>query len=103
MGQTYLPASRLAGEAEMVVAAPTIADWVHRIRAEYLEMPGLNLTPAEIQRMWGLDAVTCDALLETLVAVGFLRRTRAGGFVRADGGPRRGRVLTDGHQQSRQP
>ena len=90
MGQTYLPAFRpgRAGEAEMAAAQPTTADWVHRIRAEYLEMPGLCLTTTEIQRMWGLDAVTCEALLEALVAVGFLRRTRAGSFVRADNGPR---------------
>ena len=90
MSQTYVPAfrPRRAAEAAMVASPPTIADWVYRIRAEYLEMPGLILTTDEIQRMWGLDAITCVAILETLVAVGFLRRTRAGGFVRANSGPR---------------
>jgi hypothetical protein len=89
-GQMYVPASRprRASQAAMVAAQPAIADWVRRVRAGYLEMPGLILTVDEIQRMWGIDAVTCAAILNTLVAVGFLRRTRAGGFVRADGGPR---------------
>jgi hypothetical protein len=88
------------GEA-MLDAQPTIGDWVHRIRAEYLEMPGLSLTPIEIQRMWGLDPAMCDELLETLVNVGFLRRMRRGGFVRADNASV-GRVLTDGHRKTRQ-
>jgi len=47
-------------------------------------MPGLSLTVAQAQRLWGLDRTTCEALLETLVEASFLRRTRNGTFLRAD-------------------
>ena len=89
-GQTSVPASssHTAREAEMIAAQTTIGDWTHLIRSEYLEIPGLHLTRNQVQRLWGLDAITCDALLETLVDVRFLRRTHAGAYVRADGGGR---------------
>ena len=68
----------------MIAAQTTIADWLHLIRAEYLEIPGLHLTRKQVQRLWNLDDVTCDALLEALVEVRFLRQTQAGAYVRAD-------------------
>lgn len=68
----------------MVAARSTAADWLHLIRSEYLEIPGLHLTRQQVQRLWGLDEITCDALLETLVDVRFLRRTRTGAYVRSD-------------------
>jgi hypothetical protein len=55
-----------------------------RIRAEYWEMPGLKLTPAQAQRLWGLDRESCDTLLADLVTMGFLARTRDGAFVLRD-------------------
>ena len=70
-----------------MIAAQT-SDWIQLIRSEYLEIPGLHLTRNQAQRFWGLDVVTCDALLEALVDVRFLRRTHAGAYVRADGGER---------------
>jgi Fic family protein len=45
-----------------------------RIRSEYLEMPGLSLTARQAQRLFGADEHTCVALLEDLVARGFLTR-----------------------------
>jgi hypothetical protein len=54
---------------------------VRRARAEYLEMPGLRLTCAQAQRLWGLDRHTCDELLTTLTRAHFLARTRDGSFV----------------------
>ena len=63
---------------------PTISEWLQRIRAEYQEVPGLNLTRRQVQRFWGLDPATADALLEALESAKFLRRTRDDGFVRAD-------------------
>ena len=68
----------------MIAAQATVADWIHLIRAEYLEIPGLHLTRQQVQRLWGLDELTCDALLESLIDVQFLRRTRTGAYVRAD-------------------
>ena len=55
------------------------------IRAEYLEIPGLALTKAQVERLWGLDAVVSDALLAALVDVKFLRRTVRDTYVRAAG------------------
>jgi hypothetical protein len=52
-----------------------------RLRAEFLEMPGLCLTTAQVQRLCGLDARTCEALLGSFVDSGFLRRTDRGLFV----------------------
>jgi hypothetical protein len=72
----------------MIATQNTVMDWIHLIRSEYLEIPGLHLTRNQVQRLWGLDAVMCDTLLETLIDVRFLRRTHAGAYVRADGGGR---------------
>ena len=48
-------------------------DVIRRVQGEYIEMPGLRLTSAQAQRLWGLDRVACDALLDALVdAKGFL-------------------------------
>ncbi len=63
-----------------------MSDSVRMIRAEYLEMPGLNLTRRQVQRLWSLDAAHCDALLAALVASRFLRRTQSDAYVRSDGG-----------------
>jgi hypothetical protein len=70
--------------AGMLAGQTTVADWIQLIRAEYLEIPGLHLTRNQVQRLWGLDDLTCDALLETLVDLRFLRRTRTGAYIRAD-------------------
>ena len=67
-------------------ADPHLAEWLQLIRAEYLEIPGLRLTQPQVQRLWGLDLVTSEALLSALVEVNFLRRTRHDAYVRADGG-----------------
>jgi hypothetical protein len=49
-----------------------VAEWAERIRAEYLEMPGLSLTRSQMRRMWLLDASLCDAIVDELVASHFL-------------------------------
>lgn len=59
-----------------------------RVRAEFLEMPGLNLTARQARRLLGLEAPTCDTLLGELVQTGFLRYTPDGRFIRADAGMR---------------
>jgi hypothetical protein len=56
---------------------------VRRIRAEFLEMPGLNLTMEQAQRLWHLEPRTCAALLKSLIDSRFLRRTDRGLFVLA--------------------
>jgi hypothetical protein len=62
---------------------------LQRIRGEYLEMPGLTLTTAQAQRLWGLDHDTCASLLAALVDANFLRTTRDGAYIRVDHAPAR--------------
>lgn len=62
----------------------SLEDVMRRVRSEYLEMPGLRLTLAQAQRLWGLDRAACDALLGALVEAKFLFKTRDGAFVRSD-------------------
>ncbi len=50
-------------------------------RAEFLEMPGLKLTLAQAQRLWGIDRATCEAVIEELTACRFLATTRDGAFM----------------------
>lgn len=54
---------------------------IRRIRAEFLEMPGLRLTKAQAQRLWGLEPGTCEHVLQTLMQTRFLAQTRDGSFV----------------------
>jgi hypothetical protein len=70
--------------AELIASQTSQTDWLHLIRAEYLEIPGLRLTRDQARRLWSLDSTTCDALLQALIDVRFLRRTSAGSYVRAD-------------------
>ena len=62
-----------------------IDDVLQRIQGESVEMPGLRLTPAQAQRLWGLERDVCDALLGALVDAKFLAQTRDGAFIRLDG------------------
>lgn len=55
---------------------------LRRIRGEYLEMPGLRLTRAQAQRLWGLDEHTCTHLLESLTRDRFLVRRHDGSYGR---------------------
>jgi hypothetical protein len=61
---------------------PDRADLLTRIRGEYLEMPGLRLTPAQARRLWGLDQRECQQLLDALVLARFLKRTADGAYQR---------------------
>lgn len=47
-------------------------------------MPGLRLTPAQAQRLWGLTKPECESVMYRLVDLQFLRRTRDGSFVLSD-------------------
>ena len=59
------------------------AELLRRIRAEYLEMPGLCLSAPQAQRLWGPDCAPCEAALVVLVEAQFLARTPTGLFVLA--------------------
>lgn len=53
-----------------------------RVRGEFLEMPGLRLTPQQASRLWAIDRATSERLLAALTASGFLARTREGAYLR---------------------
>jgi hypothetical protein len=62
-----------------------IQEVVRRVRGEFLEMPGLRLTPQQAKRLWRLDETSCEAVLGALVDARFLAKTRDGAFVRNEG------------------
>ena len=62
-------------------------DLVHRVMAEFLEMPGMQLTRRQAQRLWGCDDATCRLLLDFLVASKFLRQIRMDLYGRSEATP----------------
>lgn len=70
--------------ATQPVAVTATGDAIlHRIQSEYFEMPGLSLTLAQAERLWGLPRQECQEHLERLVLRRFLRQTDGGAFIRA--------------------
>jgi len=64
-----------------------------RIRAEYLEMPGMRLTPAQVERLSGVDVSICALVLDDLGRAQFLCKALDGSYARAsDGGHVRSRM-----------
>jgi hypothetical protein len=59
---------------------PGLEHMLRRIQGEFLEMPGLQLTCRQAQRLWNLDALVCESLLAALVDVRFLVQTSDGLF-----------------------
>jgi len=55
---------------------------VERVRCEFLEMPGLQLTVSQASRLWGLDRGSCEAVIDSLVRSDFLKRTASGAVTR---------------------
>ena len=55
-----------------------------RVRGEFNEMPGLQLTMAQAARLWGMDQSACRTVIEALVDSAFLRWTSSGTVVRAE-------------------
>src|SRR5207237_6594446 len=70
----YRPASQTRPHG----VSPTI----RRIQCEYDEMPGLKLTEAQAQRLWGLDGSTCRLVLAALIERRFLGSTATVLYVR---------------------
>lgn len=65
---------------------PRVERWLELIHAEYREIPGLHLTKPQMQRLWGFDALVCDALVDALVDSRVLRRTDRGTYALYDSG-----------------
>jgi hypothetical protein len=73
---------RRRGTLTISVQPQPLEGILRRIQGEYNEMPGLRLTIAQAQRLWGLDRAECDAVLGALVDAKFLIRNRHGAYVR---------------------
>jgi hypothetical protein len=57
---------------------------VERVRGEFNEMPGLQLTIAQAARLWGMEQSACRRVIDALVDAAFLRWTPAGTIVRME-------------------
>jgi len=65
------PARRAEAPPRQATETP-LDDLAMRIRAEFLELPGMSLTGAHIQRLCGVERSPCQASLDALVAAKFL-------------------------------
>jgi hypothetical protein len=55
---------------------------IERLRAEFLEMPGLRLNLPQTQRLCGADQALCRDVLDALVDLRFLCRNADGTYSR---------------------
>ena len=55
---------------------------INRVRSEFNEMPGLQLTLPQAARLWGMDQFACQGIIDALVEASFLRWTPRGTIVR---------------------
>lgn len=79
-GQT-LEMDRAVGHPTEAAGSPLIAPaegLTRRIRGEFDEMPGLNITLPQASRLLGVESQVCELALDWLVDSGFLFRTRLG-------------------------
>jgi Fic family protein len=68
--------------ARSIESRSPLHDILRRIECEYGEMPGMCVTAAQAQRLWGIDATTCSFVLTTLVERRILRKTPRGTYVK---------------------
>jgi hypothetical protein len=64
----------------------SVNELIDRLRAEYLEMPGLRLNQTQVEKLCGIENGICQAVLDTLVEERFLARRPDGTYVRVTEG-----------------
>ncbi len=85
-GSAAAEAAGRAGPRPITVAQDfQLEEWLRVVRSEYFEMPGLRLTLAQSQRLWGLDRARAETLLSALVETEFLKRDAKGMYSRSAG------------------
>jgi hypothetical protein len=77
--------NRTGGE-QIFMKAISRTDVLERVRAEYLEMPGMWLTVQQVQRLCGVERTTCQWALDSLVAAKFLCVKSDGSYARSTDG-----------------
>jgi hypothetical protein len=68
------------------MSVPPSERLLERIRAEYLEMPGLCLTSEQVQRLCGVERTNCQLVLDALVDAKFLCLKANGAYARLTDG-----------------
>jgi hypothetical protein len=69
-------------EQRLTPSGAAFTTLVERIRAEYIEQPGLRLTEAQASRLWRLDEPTARHALGELTGDAFLQRSEDGRYAR---------------------
>ena len=72
---------------------PATLEALSRIEMEYVEMPGLKLTPSQVHRLCNLPQDVCASALDVLTRAGFLCQTSSGAFLRQSPGDRRRAII----------
>jgi len=70
----------------MITVPPTAAPLealLQRVREQYRDMPGLQLTKLQASQLFGVAPSVCGAMLRALVMENFLSRAAEGTFVRS--------------------
>lgn len=75
------------GAAVCASRSLSVEHLVDRVRGEYLEMPGLRLTPQQAQRLFGLDPMACNLVLDALTRERFLCHGGDGRFAQDRSSP----------------
>jgi hypothetical protein len=58
-------------------------DLIHRVRAEYWEMPGLRLKAEQVERLCGIERAICQRVLDSFVTLTFLGVQSDGRYARS--------------------
>ena len=80
----------LTGCSAASMSFPTLVD---RVRADFVEMPGLELTLPQAVRLWNLGVDDCRLVLDALTDAGFLKWTHRRTVIRT------GRELSVGFER----
>ena len=60
----------------------TVQQVIDRLRAEFVEMPGLRLSAEQVERLCGVEHTVCQLILDSLVDSKFLCRKPDGMYTR---------------------
>jgi hypothetical protein len=82
------PPASLPGARVALGRIMTFARAVDRVRADFIERPGLELSMAQAVRLWSMGMDDCRFVVDALVDAGFLRWTSRRTIARAAGDSR---------------
>jgi len=77
-----MTATTTAALAADRTGALTPATLGERVRAEFIEMPGLTLTVPQAARLWSVTVLQSQSILSELAHGGFLIKDRTGAYRR---------------------